>query len=67
MQRFNITAVKANGPGALDGYRFKCARSGCPEVAGFSLRSLTEDHARGHERWHKAKDHARQPFARIAS
>ncbi len=56
MHRLDITAVKASGPGALDGFRFVCSRSGCTEVAGFSNRSTTEHHARGHERWHKATD-----------
>lgn len=44
-----IAAVAASGPGALPGYEFRCG--GCTEVARFTVRGMTEDHARSHARY----------------
>ena len=41
-----VVAVPASGPGALAGFEFRC--EDCAEVAAFSIRSMTESHARDH-------------------
>lgn len=49
----SIEAEAASGPGALDGFRYRCS---CGDTAAYSVRSMTEDFARSHTRHMNEKE-----------
>ncbi len=52
-QILSIEAEPASGPGALDGFRYRCS---CGDSASYSVRSMTEDFARSHTRHMNEKE-----------